>query len=114
MDELLVLDPVVARVDLAYQVQPLLLLLRRYGSSIDFVVECGQFALVSLVLGLALVLVSIKSFGLPLLDHLFGDLRRGCLGTLAALRLFETCHPAKVRNVVILLLVHSHIVLAHA
>lgn len=93
MDELLVLDSIVARVYLAYQVEARLLLFRGDGASSNFIVEHFEFFLVSLGLCLALILVGIKCIGLPLLDHLLGNFGGGRLGAaLAFLRLFETLY----------------------
>lgn len=66
LDELLVLDSVVARVNLAYQVEPRLLLLGSNGAISDLVIEHGKLVLVSLVLRLALILIRIERVGLAL------------------------------------------------
>jgi len=92
LDKLLVLDPIVARIDLANQVEPLLLLFLGDGAIGNLVIKHGEFVLVGLVLLLALVLVCVQAFGLALLDdNLLCYLSDRGLGGLIRLRLFETC-----------------------
>lgn len=76
LDEFLVLDPVVARVDLANQIEPLLLLLLSYGAIGDLVIKHGELALVSHMLRLALVLVCVKRVRLTLFNSLLCDFGR--------------------------------------
>lgn len=76
LDELFVLDPVVARVDLADQVKPLLLLLLCDSTIGNFIVEGSELALVSLVLGFAFILVSVEVLLLLLLNGLAGHFNR--------------------------------------
>jgi len=85
LDELLVLDPIVARIDLAYQVEPLRLLFGCDGTTGNFDVVHREFVRVSLRLRLALVLIGIKCVWLPLLDHLLGNFDGNSLGAFADL-----------------------------
>jgi len=81
LDEFLVLDPVVARVDLAYQVEPLLLLLLCDGTISDFIIKVGKLALISVVLCLTLIFIRIECLRLSFLDSLFCNFRCRFVGT---------------------------------
>ena len=73
-DELLVLDPVVSRVDLANQVEPLLLLFRSDSARRDLVIEGCKLVLVLIMLGFALVFICAKRLSLPLANHFLCNL----------------------------------------
>jgi len=74
LDQLLVLDPIISRIDLAYQVEPLLLLFLSDSTIGYFIVEGFKLALVGVMLGLAFVLVGVECGRLALLDRLLCDL----------------------------------------
>jgi len=81
LDEFLVLDPVVARVNLANQVEPLLLLLLCDGTISYFIIKKGKLALISVVLGLTLIFISIECLRLSFLYGLFCNFSCRFIGT---------------------------------
>jgi len=73
LNQLLVLDPIISRVDLANQVEPLLLLFLSDSTISYFNVEGLKLIFVGFMLGLAFVLIGIKGCWLPFLNRLFRD-----------------------------------------